>query len=197
MIDCFLCTCATDPLRIALAQATLARLKMQPELAVKIVRPIGPDIRADYAIDCTPLEFRLLRRKVAEEAATTPIYLITDDDVLPYDMDFVNKALRILSANPEFKFGTLRPHKIDHPFPDGSSEIAECDLDAIGGCNFIYKGIINEWPTVISELDKWTNYEPRYLRARGYKAGAFRNLWLNHIGAGFSLNNENEGGFQI
>lgn len=197
-VDAFLCTCSRDEMRFGLALATLARLAMSPMLNLKVIRT--PMARLDpddaYTVDCSDLEFRVKRRQTAEELAATPIYLVADDDILPFDNDWAEKGLDVMERNSIYKSVMYKPIGINyanHAY-GGNDEIEE--YDEVGGLWFMRKGTVTEWPTEYTPEMGWSAYwETKIIHGQGGKTGIFKNLRCNHLGLGFSTLFWNENGY--
>ena len=186
MIDAFMCTCARDRLRQGLAQATEERLKQCAGLSLRLVRPPYSD-----------LDFRIRRRQVCEELSRTPVYLVADDDVLPFDDEFALKGLEIMERNPSFGMVMLRPKwvEVNDVAWGENPDIAERGSE-VGGLYLIRKGLVTSWPEIVKPEDGWNNWERDKLSEQGLKVGMFRNLWYLHTGVGFSTLWHNDNSYQ-
>ena len=196
MIDAFLCTCSNDQLRYGLAVATLARLKMSNAINLTVIRTSKAllDDNNCYTIDCPDLEFRVKRRQIAESLSTTPIYLIADDDILPFDKDFIEKGLEVMKRNPEYMAVMYRPIGLNLYTYGGNDEIEE--YDEVGGLWLVRKGVVTTWPDIYTYEMGWNaNWETKIIHSKGYKTGIFKKLGCNHLGLGFSTLFWNENGY--
>src|SRR5579859_3556396 len=149
MIDAFITTCASDVMRYGMALTTLDRLRMSSAINLRMIRTNGAMLRDArcLTVHCSDLEFRVKRRQLAEELATTPIYLIADDDIIPFDSDFVERGLAVMERNPEYVSAMYRPIGVDfskHAY-GGNDEIEEYTEG--GGLWLMRKGVVTEWPT--------------------------------------------------
>ncbi len=174
-----------------MAIATLARLQMSPALNLQVVRThtahFNPANAYAHTVECSPLEFSVRRRQIAEEHATTPIYLVADDDILPFDNDWVEQGLAVMERNPDYLAAMYRPIGVDfskHTW-GGNEEIEEYSESS--GLWFMRRGAVAEWPTAYTEDVKWNaNWESKIIRKQGGKVGIFKRLGCNHLGLGFS-----------
>lgn len=179
MIDAFLCSAARDELRRAMFHLTRTRLSLEGDIRLHTIEcPGGQE-----------LLFRVKRRQMAEELATTPYYLVSDDDVLPHDFGFVSRGAAILRRHPDYAMILYRCANVDlGESPEGTEEVEHRPkgVPEGSGLYLMRRGIVTEWPEQVTEADGWTHYEPKIIESKGYKVGMFRKLQFTHVGIGFS-----------
>lgn len=178
-IDVFLCRHGDDPIRQAMFQLVMERWAQEP----------GAQIHPLFG---NSAHFQYYRRRLADMAATTPIYVVADDDCLPQRKPFLQQAVETFyDTASSFGILSLIPANchIRHWTPDfGYQTVVNDDIMehvSVGGVRFIQKGIQDEdWP-----IYKGHGYDMDHsvwLRSRGYRVGYFRKFTMNHIGEGYS-----------
>lgn len=203
-VDCYMTSCATDPLRIHLARATLTALLSDPALSVVLLRTKPCDVhvpntqpRSTWAFDVSPEEFQRKRRMEAASRSLTAWYVLADDDVLPMDANWVTLALSIAQKHTEFGVIGLRERGIAYQPYDGYQDDDLEEVAEAGGLCLMRRGILldEEWPKTTKDND----YDMRLanaLRKKGLKVGLFKKLHFNHIGLGFSTATYNANGYK-
>jgi len=133
--------------------------------------------------------FQSKRRQMAEERATTPIYVVADDDMEPSrtacPRTWLLAGSQTLDLYPQF--GILSPLLEDtNLFPatvDGSPPYIDQDVQEehnVGGIRFCRKGLITDWPEQTRR-----GYDAEHCaayQAKGYKVGYMKHLWAIHPG---------------
>lgn len=198
-LDCYVTTCASGPLRTALAMATLHGLLPDPSLSVVLLRSKAcelqlthPQLRSAWALDCTNEEFQKKRRTEAAARSLTAWYVMADDDVLPLSDNWVMLGLAIAQKHPEFGILGLRERGASYLPYEGYKDDDIEERDEAGRIYFMRRGILGEreWPAVHEEND----YDKRLaaaLRRKRLKVGIFNKLLFNHLGVGFSTATHN------
>lgn len=201
MIDVFISTCAEEPVRAGMAQATFARWAQERDANVKILQFGNPKaairgyerkvVHVGRLSTPGPFDSSERERRVyAEEFATSDIYVLADDDILPLQKDFIASALAIMAENPTF--GKICLYTIpDHPqherTPGNMLNPEVFQVHGGGGVRFIRKGIVKRWEPI--DKKKGEGYDAPHCREfyrNGFKVGYFKNLTALHLGWGFT-----------
>lgn len=184
--DFFFCSAPQSPERYERACETLAMWR-------KVVWPVTV-LQAEPG---NSFYFQSERRKMAERLATTPIYIVADDDIEPSalrwpgltllkcQLYWLEVGLEMMEKYPQF--GILSPLlEKTTLFPatvDGSPPFVNTDVQEehnVGGIRFCRKGIITEWPEQLRR-----GYDQEHCAAyqqHGYKVGYMKHLWAIHPG---------------
>lgn len=176
--DFYFCSAPQSPERYERACATLAMWR-------KNIWPVTV-LQAEPG---DAFYFQSERRKMAERLATTPIYILADDDMEPSRQPNIQKWLRLGCYYMEMYtgFGMLSPLLEDtNLFPatvDGSKPFENADVQEehnVGGIRFCRKGVITEWPEQTRR-----GYDQEHCaayQAKVYKVGYMKHLWASHPG---------------
>ena len=176
MIDVFLCTCAADELRSGLFMAVRARWRGMKGVKVHTIQP--------FLLACSHKEFQGQRRPWIEHQAESPIYIMAEDDVMPWGPDFVERGVAVLNRHPEF--AVLSPLLL--PFPEKPTmwEDDECyEGITSGGINFTRKGVMADMQVPENELFDESS-QAGWLKRHGWKTGWMKKVRALHLGAGHS-----------
>jgi hypothetical protein len=170
IIDAFVRTqSGKDALRQAFYDATMARLEMEP-LNVRIL---------------TDMDYRHARL-VAEQLATTDIYLFNDDDCLPHGKNWTETGLKAMLAHPEYGACSTKSLIVNEsPFDTKEKECDIFPVPCVGAPMWVRKGIIkDDLPEYlfVSECIEIHNY----MKKKGFKQGIINGIKHVHIGHGFS-----------
>lgn len=182
-----------------MAIATVARWKMQPDVRVHVLRAIGGmDANMAKYLWATELEvtsfpnvdsypFATASLEHTEQCAESPVYIISNDDILIYGPDFVQNGLRLMRENPDYGCisgvvtnGDQSEFELNH-----EGDVRE--IHAVGGCVFLRKGLVTEFPPL--EDCYWDLERHRQIVAKGFKSGYSRHMPYLHMGARFSVAN--------
>lgn len=177
-VDLFFCSCPLSSTRKEIADTTMTRWKALPFPST--FHLVTPEF-----IDCKREDFNLMRRVYADLAARTPIYILTDDDILPVDMNSIPEAVAILEGNPEFCQLSYRP--VEATFqrwtPEQYRPIYDVDVEehvSVGGLRVCRKGVLQRWPKMTGP-----GYDREYAdacRAIGWRVGYYQKLFATHLG---------------
>jgi len=132
--------------------------------------------------------FQSERRQLAD-AFCNETYVVADDDCFPQAAPFADAARRILEAHPSFGILSLRPtnFKINPWRPEGYEPYEDEEVFehvSVGGIRFCRPGCLEEWPPQTRKGYDTEHCEA--LRKAGYRVGYFKNLWMSHLGEGYS-----------
>lgn len=201
MIDVFISTCATDPIRRRLFQATIERWKCDPLANMKFILTketvvLNPLMfsklksQTEFILDKSVMQRE--RRILADREAKSDIYIVTDDDCIPLGLDFIERGVRVMEAHPQHGVLAALNIRSDTLFKNGIApycgEFIDDDVwdcHAVGGIRFCRKGAIKEWPASVSEGSYDMQHHEGLVNA-GFRAGYMRNVLFNHLGEGLS-----------
>jgi hypothetical protein len=194
MIDLFISTCAEEPVRAGMAQATIARWLMEKDVRVHLLVFGDPqeairgyerliihrgELKTPGPYDNSERE----RRYIAETIAKSPIYILADDDILPLQRESATVGTQILEKHPDFGkicLFTIPDHPIKSEPGFGDRHIFE--VHGCGGVRFIRKGIVERWAPIANE-----GYDAPHCREFhrcGFKTAYFKYLTGLHMGYG-------------
>jgi hypothetical protein len=142
-----------------------------------------------FAVPGNPRDFHSTGKKECEQAASTEIYVVADNDCLILGKDWVNRGRALVDRHPEY--GLLAAANIcEGEFASGTNWQTEDEVverTMVGGIVFVRKGILTDFPMCEPmEVDRVICDE---IRSKGYKTGIMPQLRFNHLGAGYSLSN--------
>src|SRR3990172_208374 len=190
--DCFLCSCAQDTFRFALATATLLRLAADDALNLTIIRtPFAALNPADQSqvvtVNTNSAAFQYSRRLQADIFAKSDPYIIADDDCLPLQDDFCERGLEIMGRHAEFAILGLRPITSTlHPWtPENYVPYVDDEVEehvSVGNIYFIRQNL----KVPISDSNRYDRIMADSIRESGKRVGLFKHLTLNHLGHNFS-----------
>lgn len=172
-------------MRSVMASCCITRWLVHPDWEQIVLRQVeGAKSTAHYRE-----KFQSWRRINADEKSSGAVYVVADDDCLPQSEPFVELALGILAAHPDFGILSLWPMncRINRWTPEGYTAFEDDEVmehHSVGGIRFCRKGLIAEWPEQTGR-----GYDAEHcgaLRAAGYRVGYFKNLTMNHVGEGYS-----------
>ena len=130
-------------------------------------------------------------KAMAEAVATSPVYVVADNDCLILGEGFVQKGLQIMERHPDY--GLLAATSIsDGDYPNGMAgrfELPEIIPGYCGGVAFVRKGILTKFETCTPTQVDGTIFTEMF--RKGYKSGYIPGLRFNHLGAGYSITNPN------
>lgn len=182
VIDVFFCTVA-DPksLRGHMTRLCWRRWKMEQQGHLYWLAEKEGD----------PRSFQRQRRIIADERATTPIYVCADDDCLPGYEEFVERAVEIMERHPQFGILSMWPVncQINRWTPEGYGPFEDEDVMehvSVGGIRFCRQAVV-DWPDSAPAERGYDRQHADVLRAAGYRVGYFKHIQMNHIGEGYSM----------
>lgn len=120
--------------------------------------------------------------ELAEQLAESDPYIISNDDVLIYGLDFVQNGLRMMETHPDFG---IISGVVTNGHEQYSSEEDVHEIHAVGGLVFLRKGLMKQWPPL--EDGYWDVERHRQIVAAGYKSGYTKHCPYLHMGAKFSI----------
>jgi hypothetical protein len=130
--------------------------------------------------------FHIEGKRMAEQVARSPIYVVADNDCLILGENFVRLGIEIMGKHPEY--GLLAATSIcDGHFPSGRvySVMEEVVPMQAGGVAFVRKGILKEFNDCQpNQVDDSICSE---MKRKGHLTGYMPSLRMNHIGAGYSI----------
>ena len=180
MIDVFLCSCAADGdwIRRGLLTAVQQRWSDMPNVK------LWPYYHWQILSSKSLMQYQGMRRTMVESQATSPIYIMAEDDVMPWGPDFVERGVAVLNRHPEF--AVLSP--LLFPFPEKPTmwEDDECyEGITSGGINFTRKGVMADMQVPENELFDESS-QAGWLKRHGWKTGWMKKVRALHLGAGHS-----------
>lgn len=134
----------------------------------------------------------LIRYFECERRATTPLYVLCDDDCVPATEDTMHKLEEIMKVHPEYSQlglgwkANMKDEESNGWILNRGPTIWE--MFAVGGCMIIRKG-------TIKDLGIKPEFESGYgddrvmgetARRLGYKVGIVPSLYFHHLGAQFT-----------
>lgn len=184
MIDCFYCTVGGSPLRKAMGEVTLERLA---ELDVRVIR-LSNGGASGVRLACSNQEFQVARRVAAEQMATSPIYLVADDDCLLMEEDWVERGLSVLDKYHDVaQLSGIPTNATIQPWtPEDYSPLQTPDFSehvSICGTYFQRKGLMTTFPELSEH--SYSRTQGEWFREKGYRVGHTPQLHFNHLGEGF------------
>ncbi len=176
MTDVFVCSCAADDIRKGLRDAVYARWVLEPDTNVMLLTP--------KIVGCTNPQFQGMRRPWIEQRAQSDIYVMAEDDCMPWGTKFVEKGVDVLRRHLEF--AVLSPLLLPYPEVPSMIEWPECyEGITSGGINFTRKGILKDMivPTD-SVFDE--GGQAGFLKRAGWRTGWMKDVKQLHLGATLS-----------
>ena len=174
-------------LRWGLTQATIARWLMQKDInltllcAGAIIRIAGAE-----SVLLPEEKFHMESKREAEKRAHMPIYVIADDDCLPFGADFIQRGVSILNQHEDY--GLVSASSVSDGERWTAREEALVDVlgrHSVGGICFVRKGLLSEFNDLgANRVDESICSE---LKRLGYEVGVLPRVRMNHLGCGFSL----------
>lgn len=169
-MDVFLRWWPQSGFRESLAEAVLRRLN---HMDVRVTTVPGP--MANYHIES---------KRIAENAAQSPIYCVIDDDQLPLPDDFFEQGRLAIENHPEY--GMLAGFPLEYglhgqPYAHRTEDVIEAH--SIGCPYFVRKGTLS-FPE--GSLRQYDGILSKVVTDQGLKTGFARKCLYNHLGFGFS-----------
>jgi hypothetical protein len=122
----------------------------------------------------------------AERTATSDIYIFSDDDVLPWGKDWLERGLLAMGNNPEFAACSSRSviaeERGNYEIPQG---VEILPVPCVGAPLWMRRGILGP------DLPEFLFVEEcivlhNYLLKKGFKEGIISGLEHHHLGFGFA-----------
>jgi len=181
MTDVFFCSAPRSLEREEMAQRCLKAWLSIHNLWVRYSTP-----ETSY---CRRETFNRERRINAEQEAKGPVYILTDDDMLPQGDAFVKRGLDVMAGHPDFAIlsawpepATIHPWTSEGYTPYEDYEVME--HVSVGGLRFCRKGALTKWPSADGP-----GYDMEHciaLRATGHRVGYMKHVRALHLGEGKS-----------
>ena len=174
-----------DTLRLAMFNLCRARWRGEPAADLQVILP--------EALECPVRDFQKTRRVWAEERTLSllrPYYVVADDDCLPQAGPFLEDAIEVMEAHPDFAILSLLPtnaeiHPWRPPWPKMASEDSEVmEHHSVGGIRVCRSGVMKEWPELVRPGYDQEHCEA--IRGAEYRVGFFKKIKMNHLGEGYS-----------
>lgn len=160
-------------LRRAMRDVCEARWSVQRDASVRYLGGTLPSFNMDG-------------KRIAEESATTDIYIIADDDCLILGADFVSRGTSILRGHPEF--GLLTAISVIENHSDFVHTEDAVERHSVGGVAFVRRGILTEFPACpVEHTDETICAE---FTRKGFKTGIMPSVRMNHLGYGYSITSD-------
>ena len=180
-IDVIFCTAAKDPLRKKIAAACLHRWGMW--LTDRYQSGDRESRLLTITSETTPENFMLTHRSDAEQLARTPIYCHADDDCMPLGNSFMEHALAVMTARPQYGLLAFMDTLIEADYyGHDHDELEDPEITPCGSPGGIYlvrKGIVD-----FPESHPWFDdvQMSGQVEAHGFKVGRFSRVHFNHLG---------------
>lgn len=186
-------------LRWGMSIATLARWRMQEDANLTV---LSADAIIQPMHSCVMMpekNFHIESKREAERRATTPIYVIADDDALPLGKNFIEQGVKTLARFADY--GLVGATSIsDGQYPAGKTfrygepQISDVEkTESAGGIVFVRRGVINPDELPNCDADQVDETVCTHVRKRGFKVGLLPHVRFNHLGSGFSVTSKGEG----
>lgn len=163
-----------EEIRTGMALTCIARWKKQEGINLHLIYPTDSSA------------FHMDSKRIAEEQATTDIYVIADDDCLIIGKYFIEGGLYAMGKHPHH--GILTPVSIsDGTWQESPKEInpTVVTTHSVGGVAFVRKGILSEFNAC--EPNQVDTFICEEMERKGYKCGVMPGLKFNHLGAWYSV----------
>lgn len=195
MVDVFIRVFPSSELRLGFAIATIARWRMQKDIKLHVIVCVNQPMyhKLENVFPLLPLvgevnhpgdPFATSSLHYAEMYAKSPIYVICNDDNLPYGQDFVAKGIDIMNRYSDY--GVISGVVVNgHEQFNSDREVTE--IHAVGGLVFLRKGLVTEFPPL--EDCFWDGERHKQVIGKGFKSGYAKDLPYLHMGAHFSVAN--------
>jgi hypothetical protein len=170
-----------------MASVCRARWRLQENIRFTILRSSPYEFIAEQRspkelrIEIREENFHMESKRKAEELATTPIYVVADDDCLILGKDFIEQGIAFM--NEQMEVGMIGAWNVidDH----GLSQTAVLVNKDPGGIIFVRKGILTEFNDLGADhTDESLSLE---MKRKGYRVGVTPQARFNHLGSGYSL----------
>lgn len=177
-LEVFFCTCPNGSERDAIADSCLAIWNVM-DVEVFLMTP--------EALNCSAYEFQSKRRIMADRYSKRDVYIVADDDCIPYDIE---KAVHALRSHAEFAILSLWPSnaEINRWTPEDYEVVEDLDVMehfSVGGIRVCRKGaMMKGWPPQMGKGYDTDHCEA--LRACGWRVGYSQHSRMFHAGEGKS-----------
>ena len=147
------------------------------------------DISDEY-LEKQKRRFQRFRRKYADENASSPIYIVTDDDYLiPENLD-ISACVKILDESV-FDMLSLMPSNvhISEWTPDNDQTASTDEIMEhrdVGGVRFCKKPLLQHWPEMEPNFPGYDRIQCEQIRKEGGRVGYFKRFHAEHLGEGKS-----------
>lgn len=192
MIDCFVSNLVLTPLRATWAQQTLQALLAEPALRVTLIDAGSDPQLAEPLWDTEAQVVRIQREGslfrrylVAEAMASSPIYLLVDNDILPRTEHWLAKGLDVMQRYAQFGHVVGRLEHTDFTSDNGAWHPDVRSIVKGGGLNFIRAGVRTAPFRVPLVFDPSNADDKQWcdaMRASGASVGQFEKIFVEHIG---------------
>jgi len=181
-IDCFVRIFddedAPNMIRRGMTMAVVARWEMQKDVNLHFITNRKFSTYPNQIV-IPPAYFHIESKRIAEQEASTPIYIVADDDCLIIGEQFVKIGLALMENRD---YGIIAAHNITEG-PHPIEPIRECH--SVGGVLFVRKGILSEFDRCSPQQVDGVIYDE--MRSKGYRSGIAQGARFNHLGARYSL----------
>lgn len=192
--DIFVRTRTNNPIRLAIADAAIMRLKLLEGVKTRFIGASGfplPATRAHgKALLVHPDQYHVDSRWVAHEAAKSDVYVVIDDDCLPLGRDWLERGLAAMAAWPQFAAlaswsinGEIDPAKCALPSPGEPWESDLFEVESLGTPTFLRRSTQLLVPE--GSLGQYDATLSAAYREHG-RIGMMRYVRHNHLGYGLS-----------
>jgi hypothetical protein len=213
MIDVYFCSAAKKgSLRERMSELCYLRWKKSPtrcRLHILAARNTRWHLTATAVMELDIMQRS--RRMYADSHSQGEIYCIADDDCLPENEDFLEKAFDLVSSYPQFGALALAPNNSElRPWTPELRERERICVDAAvfddenvmehvsaGGIVFYRKNVVQNWiPVQAGNSGSYDTQHAECIRAAGKRVGFIKTVKMNHIGRGYSSHWEGNDGLQ-
>lgn len=188
-MEVFFCSASVkSSLRHSMERVCLDRWYMEHGISIRFPR---------MELTCSDKDFQRERRIFADQEARDPYYIVADDDCLPEHEPFLERCVDIMRHHPQFAVLSFYPNNSHlngwDPPPEEKHFLVDGlvyeDLDvlehvSVGGIRVCQKGCLTKWPPM--EGKTYDMEQAIALRANGYRVGYFKEIFMCHLGRGYS-----------
>jgi hypothetical protein len=175
-IDVFIRAYSTDGIRGDFLTVTEQAWDFQELASVRVIRRFM----------CAGDEFHWYARKHAEAHASSDLYILSDDDILPLGKDWIGRAVAVAERNPDYTI--LAGNNVVYSARTKNQGAEVQRGNAVGSPQLIRRGMI-DWSKLSGEGKNEDSIIAQYLKENNLLEGVMVDLDFNHAGHGFSTMN--------
>lgn len=192
MIDCFVSTLDITPNRMEWSRQAIESFLKEPELNVTILDAGSPPEQLDWfaekgvTVVPQPKKGSIFRRfLLAEALAQSELYILSDNDLIPYTQYWLAKMLEVGRSHPQFGYIVARMRHCDF---SGDSGFEDADVRSIqkGGGLALVRRDARTAPFKVPFIYDPTNADDHCyceaMRKSGKGVGMFTRIYMEHFG---------------